>query len=397
LKNLKEEKMKKWNWKRTVILSIAVLLNLATMGIGSCEEVMNCLCPEDQKYSGNTKVDAWLKSAEELKIAGERVTNRTNTAMGDLAELLGLNRNASASDIRTALCEKFSNAGISFEMKTEPPKCTVDVDVAAKAAAECDVNYKPGEFELQCQGHCEGSCHGECSTQCTMPSVSAHCEGECHGSCAVQVTGACYGTCRGDCSGNCSVRDESGKCAGSCEGTCQGYCETRVEGSCSGACNGECTVAYKPGGCTGRCEGSCNGSCEGRCDANVEPPQVDAECKAQVEARVKANMECEPAKVDFGFQSSGLDNISEISAKMGELLAALEEAKKVQDALSNYIDTFGDAIDSILSGELSVDQLACMTTNNVFGNALSALQAVSDTVTSAVQISAVLTPDMTCS
>jgi hypothetical protein len=387
--------MKSWKWKRLLILIPALLLNISVMGIGSCEELMECFCGSDQKLTGNTKVDAWLSAADELTAAGDRVWARTDAAMTKLAVLLGLPETATAEQIQAALCEKFSSASLTFHMEAEPAKCTVDVDVAAKAAAECDVSYTPGSVELNCSGHCEGSCQGTCSAQCTMPSVSARCSGECHGSCSVEVSGACYGTCKGQCSGSCSVMEGS-QCAGSCEGTCTGYCETRVEGSCSGGCSGECTVATSPGGCTGRCEGSCSGHCEGRCDAEVTPAQIDADCRAEVEARVEANMECEPPKVDFGIDASGLENIAEISAQMGELFAALEEAGKVNDALGNYIVSFGDAITSIFNADLSADQLACMVANNTFANALSALQAVQITVQAAVEIQSVLMPGMTC-
>jgi hypothetical protein len=50
------------------------------------------------------------------------------------------------------------------------------------------------------------------------------------------------------------------------------------------------------------CEGTCSGSCsvefkEPKCTGQVKPPEMSAECKANCDAEVKANLECNPGQV----------------------------------------------------------------------------------------------------
>jgi hypothetical protein len=139
---------------------------------------------------------------------------------------------------------------------------------------------------------------------------------------------------------------EGGECAGSCDGDCTGYCETRIEGSCSGECYGECALTYTPAECNGHCQGSCEGHCEGSCEGTVRPPSVDADCQAQVEARVEASVECEPAQVTWGVDTSGMENIAELTYHMGR---------------GDYLTTMNSSAEAIFNGEadLSSTQLAC--------------------------------------
>ena len=358
--------------RRSMLLIPMVLLIVANMAI-TCEEVVDCLCPDGN--TGNAKVDALFVAAAELENASLRVQSKTDAALADLAAVVGLPETATPDEVAAAVCNAFSSATIEFNLEVEEPKCEANIDVAARVSAECDVTIDPGTVEINCEGYCEGSCQGECSAECTMPSVSAHCEGSCHGSCTLESSVACYGTCHGECSGTCSVM-EGGQCAGSCDGTCTGYCEVTVKGSCSGSCSGECVIDYTPGGCSGRCEGSCSGHCEGSCEGHVEPPSVDAECKAQVEARVEASVECEPPKVDFGIDASGMDNISEIGYHIGRLMAATREADRVFEALGAYHAAWGGLAAGLINGELTAEDAACFITDiDVVANSLTTAQA----------------------
>jgi hypothetical protein len=362
-----------------------VLAMILSLGTGSCElveKLAECLCTPT---TGNAKIDAFFTAAAELEAASARVESKINGAVGDLAVTVGLDRSASAAEVSAAVCDAFASASITMDISYEPPECKASVDVAAKAAAECDVTVDPGSVEVQCQGSCEGTCRASCSGECRMPSVSAYCEGSCHGSCSVDVDAQCYGTCHGTCSGTCSAEDGSGNCAGSCEGTCQGKCETNVEASCSGECHGECTVTADPGGCNGRCEGTCQGHCEGSCTGSVEPPSVDAECQAQVEAKVEASVECEPPSLDFGVDTSAVENISQISYQLGQIFAATAEAEEILDVLGGYISTMGSAAGAMISGELSVEQAACAISN--LDTAVSALGTAQSSLNSVASIS----------
>jgi hypothetical protein len=379
--------MKSWKWKRLLILIPALLLNISVMGIGSCEELANCLCAPT---TGNAQIDAFFSAAADLRNASARVEGKINTALDGLAGALGLSPGSSAAQVSTALCSAFSDAGISFNVSYQEPKCTANAEIAAKATAECDVSVDPGEASITCEGKCEGTCRASCTGECRMPSVSAYCSGECHGSCWVDVSASCNGTCHGSCSGSCSVM-EGGQCAGACDGTCTGKCEAAVAGGCSGECHGECTVTADPGGCNGRCEGTCNGSCEGKCEGTVRPPSASAQCDAQVEAKAEASVECEPPQLDFGVDTSGVDNIAKISAQLGEVLAASAEAGRLLDYLGTFAGTMNDAASALISGQLSIDQAACAIPN--LNSAVSSLGDAQAALTTALSVSTEL---LTC-
>lgn len=366
----------------SVIMFLGVVFALGTSSCEVIEKLQECFCTPT---TGNAKIDAFFASSVELVNASARVEAKVNGALGDLAVTLGLARGASAAEVSTALCAAFASASISFNLTYEPPACKANVDVAAKASAECDVNIDPGEVDIHCEGSCEGTCRAQCTGECRMPTIEAHCHGECHGSCKVDVSGACYGTCHGECSGTCSATEAGGQCAGSCDGTCTGHCEVTVEGSCSGTCSGECTVTADPGGCNGRCEGTCEGHCEGSCEGTVRPPSVDAECEAQVEASVEASIECEPPRLDFGADTSAISNIAEISYQLGQVFAASAEAEVVLDALGSYLATMNSAASAMINGELTVEQALCAIAN--LNDAISALGSAQSSLNTVVLVS----------
>jgi hypothetical protein len=344
-----------------------VVLALA-LGNTSCDLIKNCLecmCGDINSGSagitGNAKVDSFFAAVIALDTATARVNAKVEDGLADLRATLGLSADADLSEIRAAIDGAFSTAGVTFNASYEPAECRTDIDVAAQAAAECDVTVDPGEVSIQCEGSCEGTCQAHCSGECRLPSVEAHCEGTCHGSCYVDSTVECYGTCHGTCSGTCSY-SEGGECAGSCDGTCTGRCETRLEGSCSGECEGECALTTTPAECNGRCEGSCEGHCEGSCEGEVRPPSMDADCEAQFEARVEASVECDPPRIDFGVDTSGIDNIIEISSALGRILGATAEADVILESMQGFNATFGGAVTALINGELETTETACALT-----------------------------------
>jgi len=342
----------------SLVLAMVFVLGSAT---GSCElieKAMACMC--DVGATGNPKIVAFFSSADALLSASARVEAKVNGAVGDLAVTLGLPRESSAAAVSDAVCAAFSSASVTFNVTYEPPECKAQVDVVASAAAECDVNVDPGSVEVTCQGSCEGTCRASCTGECRMPTVDAACSGACHGSCSVDVSAACYGTCHGSCSGACSATDTEGQCAGSCDGTCTGRCEANVEGSCSGTCSGECTVTADPGGCNGRCEGQCQGHCEGSCSGTVDPPEVSADCEAQVQAKAEASVECEPPRLDFGADTSAIENIAQINYQLGQIFAASAEAKVIFEALGSFGSQMGSAASAMINGELDPEQAICM-------------------------------------
>lgn len=382
------------NFKKALFITTSLIGCLTFFSCDVFEDVTECaLCKGtiedgDTQITGNPKVDAFFAATIDLRNASQRVDARMEGAVGDLAVSLGLERNATASEVGETLCQVFADASVPFNLDVQPAQCRADVDVAARASAECDVTVDPGNVDVKCSGSCEGTCRASCTGECRMPTVSAHCEGECHGACRVDVNAACYGTCYGDCSGSCTVTDNEGKCAGSCDGTCVGKCEAEVSAQCTGECNGECTVTADPGGCNGRCEGTCEGHCEGECVGTIEPPQVDADCEAQVEARVEANVQCDPPEIDFGVDTTAIENIAQISYQLSEIIAANSEAERIIDALETYLTTLQEGAEAVFDGELDAKQVICAVEQ--LDEAISALQTLQPTLQNIIEINAEL-------
>lgn len=202
-------------------------------------------------------------------------------AAGELAVTKACGRVATEIDAIVATLP----TGVALGIAVTPASCTVDLDVAASCAAECDVSIQ-GDAMVECEGELHGSCSGSCSGTCAVMG-SANCTGECSATC----TGSCSGSCYGMCSGTCSVEDDDGNCVGTCSGTCTGTCS----GTCTGGCTGTCESTVT-GSCTGECYGTCDASWTAECngEANV---MADAECKAACDARANAKATCDPPMV----------------------------------------------------------------------------------------------------
>lgn len=96
----------------------------------------------------------------------------------------------------------------------EPAVCEVDIDTAARAAAECEGSAE-GEIAAQCHGQCDGICRGVCEGDCLAEADGAGADGECGGECV----GTCRGTCEGDCSGYAEVDADA---------SCEAHAEVRA-------------------------------------------------------------------------------------------------------------------------------------------------------------------------
>jgi hypothetical protein len=192
---------------------------------------------------------------------------------------------AAVGDARNEL-----TASARIAVNLQPPRCTASMDAMADCAADCDANLEPGQVEVQCEpgklaGRCDAQCQGTCELQ-----AAARCEGTCQGSCTAEFSGQCGGDCTGTCDGK-DVRGAS--CAGKCEGACSGG----AEGRCGGQCKGDCKLSG-----AAQCQGTCHGSCTAemkapRCEGEMTPPKASAECRAQCDARVQGQVECQPAHV----------------------------------------------------------------------------------------------------
>lgn len=180
-----------------------------------------------------------------------------------------------------------ATAAIAVDVQTQPPRCEVSVDAYARCAATCEVEVEPGSVDIQCQG---GELRGRCSAECS-------------GRCALDVNARCEGFCEGMCQGTCAARAEDGSCAGACDGTCRGRCVTEVTGGCSGECRGGCSVEWQEPYCTG----------------SITPPNVSADCRAACDARMDAEVNCQPGQVEVTIDG-------ELEADMAERAARVRAA-----------------------------------------------------------------------
>jgi hypothetical protein len=257
------------------------------------------------------KVKAALAAGANLqKIAGE-LEAEVATACGALAKDLGAKdadlepkeagpgkkAEAACSAASTLIGELKAKAAGKFKVDIKPPECRASMSAMADCAAKCDVNVKPGEAKVQCEGgkisgECSGKCEGECSVE-----AGAKCEGQCSGSCEGECSGEISGKCDGTCKGKCDGKDSKGKCDGNCDGKCEGKVKATCNASCKGSCSASCSAKA-----TGKCEGECSGKCDvemkaPKCSGNVKPPEMSGECKANCDAEVSGKVECTPARV----------------------------------------------------------------------------------------------------
>lgn len=304
-------------------------------GGGNCPSdpsaIMSASWGLDAKLENQVK--ASLAAAAHLKDLAAKVEGEAAAACGQIAKDLG----ASDADLEPkkegpgAKAEAACNAAANFigEMKAkaqgsltvqaQPPRCEASMSAMADCAASCDASIKPGEVDVQCEGgELSGKCDAECHGSCTLEAgaqCTGTCTGECKGACEAGFSGKCDGTCEGKCDG----KNTKGKCAGTCDGKCTGG----ASGSCSGACNGECSASCEVKA-DGKCDGTCTGECSvkmeaPKCTGEVKPPEMSAECKANCDAEVSAELECHPAQVMVAIEGS----------------ADAEAATKLKTALQN--------------------------------------------------------------
>jgi hypothetical protein len=181
-----------------------------------------------------------------------------------------------------------------------PPKCSASMDAMAECAGKCDVNVKPGEAKVSCEGgEISGKCSADCKGTCTVDAgaeCTGSCGGECSGSCDASFSGTCGGTCDGKCDGT-ATKAGGAKCAGKCDGKCDANAKGNCGGSCKGKCSASCTVKGQAK-CSGSCSGECSVKMEApKCSGTVKPPEMSGECKANCDAELNAKVECQPAGV----------------------------------------------------------------------------------------------------
>lgn len=316
------------------------------------------------------RLEAFIAAADRFSSAATEIQGTLLGAcrkMGRALVMTDAELSAGGDDAVRVVCQNVSRrlqaemqalraqAGITIAVRSQPPRCTVDVDAAARCTAECDVRVQPGVVDVECTG---GELRGGCSAQCT-------------GTCAVDVEASCSGTCEGMCDGQCSATDRDGTCRGTCSGTCRGQCVTQVSGGCTGECRGGCSVAFTRPRCTGV----------------VKPPKASADCQAACDARLKAEVDCEPGRMDVAISGNLGPDVQAraerlaraIREGMGEVLTVRERVQRLRES--------GTAVVRLADGlrrdvaSFGLNAVGCV------GSSLSALQRAMGSVTVTVQVS----------
>lgn len=257
------------------------------------------------------KVKAALAAGANLQKIAVDVEGDVTTACSNLAKDLGVSEDAlkpaedgpgkkaeaACNAAVKAMGELKAKAGAKLTVDVKPPECHASLNAMAECAGRCDATVTPGEAKVECEGgKLSGKCEGKCEGSCTV-EAGGKCEGSCNAECSGTCTADFVGKCDGTCNGKCEGQNSNGKCAGTCEGKCEGKAQGNCNGECKGSCSGSCEVSAQAS-----CEGTCSGSCsvefkEPKCTGTVKPPEMSAECKANCDAEVNANLECTPAHV----------------------------------------------------------------------------------------------------
>ncbi|HVH98239.1 MAG TPA: hypothetical protein VM869_06005 [Enhygromyxa sp.] len=371
--------------------------------LGDLAEQCGLVCPDDGIAEGNASisgivsVDSFFSAVIEVRNAALQVSGSVRGELEGMAVSLGVEGYAdlSTEDLGAAVVAEleaklttYVDGGLTINY--QPPRCEASVDVAVKAAAECDVTADPGSIEAKCMGSCEVSaevaaeCEAMGTLECTGQAPMLQCSGTCRGDCQLDGAAACEGTCNGRCSGECTAcaggaceTDGMGvitNCTGSCSAMCEGTCKLEVAASCDGSCEGECTYTPPSGGCeanaTAKCDVSAmaDASCQGSCEGSVEPPEVSAECEASVEAKANASVECTPPSLSVEFRfAAGLDAAGQAEFKawlegfktrFAGLLAANAKLEIVGTAAADLVAAADGAVrgafETIGSGDLDL-------------------------------------------
>ena len=292
------------------------------------------------------KLESSLRAAAELRGIAKTIRMELKGTCGALARDLGQNPGKTAQSACKAAARGIkqlrAKAGGKFVVDIVPPKCAASAELMGNCAAECDVNVKPGEVKLKCEGgklsgRCDAKCKGSCHVE-----AGASCKGRCHGECTANFKGDCHGECNGKCNG------KSTGGAMSCDGTCVGSCSAGARGTCGGSCKGECEIKG-----SAKCEGTCTGGCSvemkaPHCTGSVKPPKMSAECKAECDARVSAKLQCTKPRVVARF--AGVVDAQAAKTLATALRTHLPGILKVSVGMKNHLVRAAGKVKTVVKG-----------------------------------------------
>src|SRR5690606_35678726 len=121
-------------------------------GVDELIEQCGLTCAADGVAEGNfalsgvAGVDAFFGSVVRFETAASQVNASIRAELDGIALSLGLEKGASAAEIKAALDAKIeANVEGSLEIKYAAPKCEISASVTAEATAKCDASVDAGE------------------------------------------------------------------------------------------------------------------------------------------------------------------------------------------------------------------------------------------------------------
>ena len=162
------------------------------------------------------KVVAFLDATVRLDRAITSTERAVRATCVDMGKILGMTRLQGPTNVVcAAVSEKLKadmKLGIAADahanVNYEPAVCTVDADLAARAAAECQARAE-AEIAVNCDGVCRGTCQGACDGTCNGQTGRAiECNSECAGTCGGTCSGRCDGSAQVDADASCKANAE---------------------------------------------------------------------------------------------------------------------------------------------------------------------------------------------
>jgi hypothetical protein len=273
-----------------------------------------------------------------------------------------------------------AEVGGKITVKAQEPKCRASIDAMANCAATCDANIEPGSAEVKCEGgEVSGTCEGECSGSCAVEAGA-----ECDGSCGASCTGSCSAGFSGKCGGNCDGKCDGKNTKGKCEGNCDGKCDAQAEGSCSGSCKGSCSGRCEMQG-KADCKGSCSGGCSvelkaPECSGEVKPPEMSAECQANCDAELNANLECDPPSLTVTIE--GAANAEAAQKLQAAFRTHLPALFKVTLGMKGRLESVMANVEASVKGLDAVVKADASTMMKIGGCVAGAIKAQADAAVS---------------
>jgi hypothetical protein len=271
---------------------------------GDAGKVDPSACGNYAQAEGGAKIKAFLEATVELQEIVFEAENYLKETCAMMASDLGVSAEGDTKTVCAAvevgLKENLQVAlkgGASLDIEMKPAVCEVNVDVAAKVAAECEGSAS-ADVGVTCQGGCNGTCKG-----------------------------ACDGTCAGGADGGGAGGDCNGECQGVCKGECSGSCDGHADVDASAACKADAEV-------------------EANAKAECTPPEVTVSASADVVADASKLENVKKAL------TTGLGRLASVQARAAKpLKAAVTSWASAVTELKGSVKAFGDSA-LCLSGQM---------------------------------------------